>query len=48
VLATLVRLLDIDRVILEVNDAGRITRPKWAQPVNLPAPMRHRRADDQR
>ena len=41
VLARLVQQLDVDRVILEVDDAGRVTKPIWAQPANLTRPTRH-------
>jgi hypothetical protein len=41
VLARLVRQLDVDRVILELDAAGRVTSPIWARPANLAEPTRH-------
>lgn len=39
--ARLVRELDVERVLVQVDESGRITRPLWAQPSALPEPTKH-------
>jgi hypothetical protein len=39
--ARLVRELDVDRVLVQLDKHGRITRPRWATPGALPGPTRH-------
>jgi hypothetical protein len=41
VLARLVSQLDVDQVLVQVDESGRITRPRWAQPTNQANPTAH-------
>jgi hypothetical protein len=41
VLERLVRQLDVERVLVDVDERGRVTRPLWAAPANLPKVTRH-------
>jgi hypothetical protein len=39
--ARLVRELDVERVLVQVDESGRIIRPLWAQPSALAKPTKH-------
>jgi len=39
--ARLVRELDVERVLIQLDESGTITRPLWAQPSALPKPTKH-------
>jgi hypothetical protein len=41
VLARLVEQLDVERVLVDVNEHGRVTRPLWATAASLPEVTRH-------
>jgi hypothetical protein len=41
VLARLIRQLDVDRVLVELDKTGKVTWPRWAQPSTLAAATKH-------
>jgi len=41
VLARLVQQLDVERVLVDIDERGSVTRPLWAAPANLPEVTRH-------
>jgi hypothetical protein len=48
VTARLVRELDVDRTLVELDKAGELINPRWARAAAFGGPTRHTDPDDRR